>query len=333
MKKVLVSYVIPVYNTEKYIEKCVESILEQNYKNIEIILVDDGSSDNSPMLLDNLKLKDNRIVVIHQKNGGVSKARNEGVKKSKGDYLCFIDSDDYIERDYTNYFLDLIMSNDYDMAVNYNCFNYKNLNQVKKEKTDIISSEKVMEYIYTDKINVAVWNKIYKRDFIIKNNISFDENIWYGEGMLYNIECLQYTDKVAVGNKKVYHQIYNVESAMRKFNLESNKCGIKSLYLQKELWKKKNKNIERAWNYHLRCFNYSILRGIIKSNSIELYKEEYDKCIEQLKHNIKVVLLAPIPIKIKIQYILLSINPVVFVKYSIKKEKKRAEVYIQKKEI
>ena len=93
----LVSVVVPVYNVEKYLNRCVESIVNQTYKNLEIILVDDGSLDNCPVMCDEWAKKDNRIKVIHKKNGGVSSARNAGIDKSNGKYISFIDPDDYIE--------------------------------------------------------------------------------------------------------------------------------------------------------------------------------------------------------------------------------------------
>ena len=106
-------------------------------------------------------------------------------------------------------------------------------------------AEKVIEWIYSEKISVAVWNKIFTREVLIDNNISFNPQIWYGEGMLFNIQYLQYVNVVAVGEKSVYHQRYNTDSATRKFNPESNLCGIRSLDIQKSLWKKKSPEIER----------------------------------------------------------------------------------------
>ena len=99
MHKELISIIVPVYNVEKYVEKCINSIINQTYKNLQIILVDDGSKDNSGKICDEFKLKDNRIEVIHKNNGGLSDARNAGLKLAKGDYIGFVDSDDYIEAD------------------------------------------------------------------------------------------------------------------------------------------------------------------------------------------------------------------------------------------
>ena len=95
----LISVIVPVYNVEEYVEKCVLSIINQTYKNLEIILVDDGSTDNSGKICDEIAIKDNRIKVIHKKNGGLSDARNVGIDIAKGDYLGFVDSDDYIDPD------------------------------------------------------------------------------------------------------------------------------------------------------------------------------------------------------------------------------------------
>ena len=93
----LVSIIVPVYNIEKYINRCIDSIIKQSYKKIEVIIIDDGSTDNSSKIIDNYPQKDSRIKVIHKENGGLSSARNEGMKYASGDFLCFIDGDDYID--------------------------------------------------------------------------------------------------------------------------------------------------------------------------------------------------------------------------------------------
>ena len=95
----LISVIVPVYNVEKYLDECVNSILDQTYSNIEILLIDDGSTDNSPNICDFYEKQDNRVRVIHQQNGGLSLARNIGIEKSQGDFIVFVDSDDYISTD------------------------------------------------------------------------------------------------------------------------------------------------------------------------------------------------------------------------------------------
>lgn len=322
-----VSIIVPIYNVEKYIERGIKSLIAQTYKNIEIILVDDGSPDNSGKICDKCAKKDTRIKVIHKKNGGVSSARNVGLEKSTGKYIMFMDGDDYVEEDYVDYFVNLINKLDVLVAFNSSFFSIYTPNQNKKIENTIIDNTKAMEYIYLGKVNVAVWNKIYSRKFFDNDNIRFNEKIWYGEGMLFNIKILQFVKNVGLGNRKVYHQVYNTGSAMRKFNLESNYCGIKSLDLQKEKMINPTKEVLTAWSYHRRQFNVSILTGIIKNNLQDEYKEEYEKCIKNLKKDVSLPLKVDIPIKSKIVSILISINPKLFIGLKIKKEKLKVSKY------
>lgn len=201
MKKV-VSVIIPVYNVEEFIFRTVESVMNQDYKNIEIILVDDGSPDNSAKIIDELAKKDDRITCVHKENGGVSSARNAGLRIASGEYVTFIDGDDWVEPKYISYLLNLVESNKCEIGMNKN--NYSDYNTKSNEEEYVVSAEKAIEWIYLGDIFVAVWNKIYSMQFL-KNNILFDEKIWYGEGMLFNIDCLQFVDSIAVGEKSVYH--------------------------------------------------------------------------------------------------------------------------------
>ena len=111
-KQDLISVIVPVYNVENYLKRCLDSIINQTYQNIEIILIDDGSTDNSGNLCEDYKKIDNRIKVVHKTNGGLSDARNTGIKKAKGKYITFVDSDDYVEYDYVEYLYNLIKKYD-----------------------------------------------------------------------------------------------------------------------------------------------------------------------------------------------------------------------------
>ena len=225
MHEDLVSIIVPVYNVEKFVEKCVKSLMNQTHKNIEIILVDDGSPDHSPEIIDRIAAEDQRVHVIHQQNRGVSAARNAGLQCASGEYVMFVDGDDWVDSDYVSYFLMLVSENGSLIGMNKN--NYSTGKIKTNEERYVVKAETAIEWIYSDEIFVAVWNKIYSRRLLVDNNISFDPTIWYGEGMLFNIQCLQYVDTVAIGEKSVYHQTFNPDSAMRKFNLKSNLCGIK----------------------------------------------------------------------------------------------------------
>ena len=284
----LVSIIVPVYNVEKYIDKCVRSLLKQDYGNIEVILVDDGSPDKSGYIIDRLKEEDNRIVVIHQENHGVSSARNAGMAVASGEYITFVDGDDWVDANYVTYFVDLLEKSSCDVVMNKN--NYSGCNDISKNNFSVISAEKAIEWIYLGDLFVAVWNKMYRRSVLEENYIKFNEKIWYGEGMLFNVEFLQHVNSVAVGESAVYHQTFNPDSAMRKFNLKSNLCGIKSLELQKEAWIKKNIDI-------------------VRSNMILEYKETYKECVSNLRKNIFLPLKMEKSIKKKIMWCCYFISP------------------------
>lgn len=303
----LISVIVPIYNVEKYIKKCVRSILKQDYKNIEIILVDDGSPDHSANLIEELKKEDSRIITLHKINGGVSSARNAGMDIAKGEYILFVDGDDWVESNYVSYFLNLVSTFNVPIGMDRNFYSINN--NISSNKIYLSDSLKVMEWIYLGDVFVAVWNKIYKTSFLRENNIKFDERIWYGEGMLFNIDCLQYVDNVAIGEKCVYHQTPNPDSAMRKFNLNSNFCGIKSLDIQRNHWIKYNKRVENSWEYHRRAFYWQIMSGLAKSGQEKKYRTEYDDCAWNLRHGLWKSLRVNISLREKILYICLAINP------------------------
>lgn len=167
----LISVIVPVYNTAKYLRRCVDSILDQTYRNLEVILVDDGSTDGeSGKICDEYAVKDNRVRVIHQENGGPSKARNIGIESSKGDYLVFIDSDDYIMPDMISFLLYLIEKNEADIAV---CGYYwikendiKNISESDFEAvSEIVMKDDCHKFLF-ERPDLAVisCNKLYKKE-------------------------------------------------------------------------------------------------------------------------------------------------------------------------
>lgn len=176
-----ISIIVPIYKVEEYIEKCIESLINQTYKNIEIILVDDESPDNCPYICDSYAIKDNRIKVIHKTNGGLSDARNAGIKKSTGDYILFVDADDYINLDTCNSFIKLIENKTPDILVGNairienNTTTYINHDLNTKGKT-ITGREYLKHEIKNNCMHMAAWMNLYNRDFLEKNNLNFKKD-------------------------------------------------------------------------------------------------------------------------------------------------------------
>lgn len=281
----LVSVIVPVYNVERYIEKCVRSLMTQDFDSYEIILIDDGSTDDSSTIIDKLAIEDSRIKILHKQNEGVSIARNTGIELSSGKFIMFVDGDDWVEPNYISYFYKLIKSNNCEIGMNISNYSISNTGVKGREsQSHVISSDNAVSKIYSDEIFVAVWNKIYSSRIL--QNIRFSPDIWYGEGMLFNIECLQKIDNVAICSMYLYHQTFNPDSAMRKFNIKSNYCGICSLWLQRAKWTLVTPEIEHQWRYHLWRFNISIIDGLIRSEQLSKNKTLYKECVANLRAGI-----------------------------------------------
>lgn len=215
-----ISIIIPVYNVEKYLETCINSILHQTYKNLEIIFVNDGSKDNSLKILKKYKKIDKRIVVIDQQNGGLSNARNSGLKVFTGEYVTFIDSDDYITNEHIETLYNNIIESDADLSITqfkkiYENKPVKNINESNKVK--VITQEKMLDLIFSnDDLSFGVWNKLYKAS-IIKNQF-FDEQILFQEDLPFIYNYVTKCSSVCYSTKQTYMYLQRNGSILRSFN-------------------------------------------------------------------------------------------------------------------
>lgn len=228
MKQELISVVIPIYNVEKYVEKCVNSVISQTYKNMEIILVDDGSKDKSGEICDSFEKKDKRIKVIHKKNGGLSDARNAGIEIAKGKYISFIDSDDYVSELFIERLYNLCTQNNADIA---ECafIKFEDKSQIKKiEDSTVISvknNEDVLYDLYRKEsyvVTVVVWNKLYKMDLF--NDIRFPKGK-INEDEFTTYKLFWKCKKIAITSERLYYYRKNNNSIMgKKFNVNRYDC-------------------------------------------------------------------------------------------------------------
>lgn len=162
----LVSIIVPVYNVEEYLEQCIQSLLGQTYKNIEIILVDDGSADSSGGICDRQGRTDSRITVIHKENGGLSDARNAGIDRANGEWLMFVDSDDWVHENYCRDALDIVRESDADIGV-FHYWEYwegEGIRTVREGPEGIFNSEEALCHLASGNTRDYAWNKIYKRE-------------------------------------------------------------------------------------------------------------------------------------------------------------------------
>lgn len=310
----LISVIVPIYNGERYIDDCIMSVLNQEYKNFELILVNDGSIDGSKEKLDVWEKKNKKIKVINQSNSGVSVARNKGIEKANGKYVTFIDVDDYISKDFLFYYYNLIKNFDAEIALTPMPKKFSVLAECTTEKIEdkikIWSGEKAAcEMLYYN-IAIGPWNKLISKELIDKYNIRFNPSLSYGEGFNFSVDCFQRAKKVAVGRKKVYYyRVNNPNSAMTKFKLklvtgsiEAQKCIKENLVNETEELLKACKYAK--WHTYCDCLNTIIGCKVIKQNK-ELYNEIKKVC----KENSKCAINAPVPKSDKIKGILYGINP------------------------
>ena len=210
MKKI--SIIVPVYNTEKYLPRCIESILNQTYKNIEVILVNDGSTDKSGQICDQYFISDDRITVVHKKNTGVSDSRNQGIRVSNGDYLQFVDSDDYIDEDMTEILLQTIEQTKVDLVICgiksvENITGKCILNNYPKNEMNISVEyfKKIYYNLYICSYINSPCNKLYSANIIKYNNILFDTKFNLGEDLLFNLEVIKKCNKFSILSACLYN--------------------------------------------------------------------------------------------------------------------------------
>lgn len=310
MEKDKVSIIVPVYNVEKYIEKCLSSLISQSYKNIEIILINDGSKDNSGKICDKYKRKDPRIKVIHKENAGVSEARNSGIQKATGEYLCFVDADDFVMNDYIEYLHQLIVKGSSDIAICTKMFSNFNEKQTSNEVIESLDGENSIIRILNYRMPIGVYSRIFKKDLIDDNRIRFLKDVYMGEGFNFNVACFQKAKKVIISNYKVYYyRRDNATSATSHFSIKKCENSIYAMKIMNENLLIRTDHVINSWKYAIwrtysDAFDYMCL-GNGKKENLEKFKEyKY-----YIKNNYKTYKKVDISKKDKYRAILMGIFP------------------------
>lgn len=276
--KDLVSIIIPIYNVEKYLARCIDSTMQQTYKNIEILLVDDGSTDNSSIICDQYAAKDSRIKVFHKKNGGLGDARNYGLNHSIGEYVIFLDSDDYIELNTIEKMIQY--SPMYDIV----CCGFDRVSEntgrfFSREMIDIpfdeinINNSNIMETAF---LSPSGWGKLFKRQLLTEKSFSTNKNSI--EDILFYLEVIPTVSKIKYLNEVLWHYMVRDNSLIMSINE-----GKADLF-ESELLIIKNKYINN--NYSKETFNYLILQVFIH-NCISIPSRLYNNKDVDIRKRIK----------------------------------------------
>lgn len=329
-ESIKVTVIVPIYNVQEYVGQCINSIINQTYSNIEIILVDDGSQDSSGKICDEFADKDDRINVIHIKNSGVSCARNFGINSATGEYICFIDGDDYLSNDYVKYFLELILAFDADVAYSEAYYTSEYESQSKHMNQWCLTGEDAAIAQLCYKTNIGVWNKMFRRS-LIGNSLRFIPEQYIGEGFNFNISAFQRAKSVAVGNKKVYYyRQNNSSSATKKFSDKKWINGLKSIDDIKSNMIIHSSKMEDAWRFARWRTNADIYIMMELSNVTSTYPKMYQSSKNIAKKEAICAFKVNITYKEIVSAILFLISPkLIFLKIKMKKVVMKLDEFIR----
>ena len=310
-RKPLISVIIPVYNVEQFIEKCLETVINQTYKNIEILIVNDGSTDKSKSICELYQKKDNRIKLFNKKNGGLSDARNYAIDYLKGEYVTFIDSDDYVEEDFIEHLYELIEKYDVDISVcSYSVISKNKIIECGKkyESKKMNKVEAYRNMLEENGFSVSAWGKLYKSSLF--NNIRYPKGkLCEDNGTTYKL--MDQVDYIYFSNRELYKYSRRTGSIMLStfsikkldmIELTDEMCDFLEIKYE-EL-----KDVTKRRRIYSR---FNVLRQSIFGKYAE--KEKIEKeLIEYLKANSKIIFSNKFPARDRIAMIMLLIHPLIF---------------------
>lgn len=288
MKEIDISIIVPVYNLESYIDRCIDSIISQRFKNIEIIIINDASTDKSKeKIINYLKKYENITFIDNSTNKGVSQSRNNAISIAKGQYILFVDGDDWIERDMCFELYaeakesnaDIIMC---DLFIDYNDKKAK-IYKMKLDKNVIMSSEEGLKEVLTEINNVKGYscNKLYKKSFLTENKIKYPQGITLYEDSVFNILAFSKATKIKYIDKPLYHYFQRYNSATKTFDEKSIKNAKVIIELVKNHLKEENKLVRVEKEYY--SFSLRVVMNTIFSINKSNYNlKEKSKLINQL---------------------------------------------------
>lgn len=270
----MVSVLVPAYNAEKTIKRCIDSIICQTYYNIELIVVDDGSSDETLSILSDYSKRDNRIVIKSQSNQGVASARNACLKEANGDYILYVDADDWIESNMIQRMVDLIGNADIALCGNDNSETPYNVSFVPKVQIECWDQQKQMlEFMKHKRMTGMLWNKLIRRK--IANGIWFDEKTGFGEDAQFLWQILKRSKKMIITNEILYHHVLE-ENSISHLNFSDKK------YSAIPMWEDINKEVEKKYP-ELRELAIERLMCATVFSLYEIRSSEY-RNVKNIKH-------------------------------------------------
>lgn len=279
----LLSIIIPIYNTGDFLHKCISSVLSQTLSDFELILVNDGSTDNSGEILDEYAKKDNRIKVIHKENQGVSAARNDGIKEACGEYIGFIDSDDWIEPSMYEKLYSLAKNNDAEIvmcdAVTVYDDKPEEADTIDQLKEDLLLKKQDISPALLLEMAGAAWRCIYKTDLIKENNVLFPVSIKLSEDRIFNILAFGYSNSIYYTKSALYNRFMREGSAVNKYYENKLQMAIDAKVKTEQaldlVWKKDDYKLMYLNQFIVAC--YSAISDIFSKACTLSFQKKYSE--------------------------------------------------------
>lgn len=296
MEKGKISIIIPVFKVEKYLRECLDSLLNQTYKNLEIILVDDASPDSCPQICDAFAKRDKRIAVIHKKNGGAASARNVGLDCASGEFIAFVDSDDYVHEDYISRLLCLMKEEDADISV---C-SFSNVYRNRTEKIDntegIYTAQDYLRLFLHDWKCGLIWNKLFKAELL--------KNVRFTEGHIIDDEFFTYkavmsAGRIAVKNNNLYYYRQRKSGAMNQGRKE--KMFQDRMEYMAERFETVTDHFPELYREYLDNLTDNLIRFKIEAGE---YDDIYNSVMELQKKYLKKILTGPLSLRMKYSFVI-----------------------------
>lgn len=273
----LVSVIVPVYKAEKFLNRCIDSILAQTYENFELILIDDGSPDNSGAICDEYAQKDNRIKAIHQENAGVSVARNTGIAQAKGDWILFIDSDDFVETEYISSLLkvsrlDSLIIQGYKTVSANHTIAIQSLNEKQYDKTNfsqLFAEPKFYEYGHP-------FGKLYETKLIKQHQIQFNTNLSYAEDLIFLLNYILHINRILYISGTYYNYTISPNSLSQQINPFENE------YLLFNEFSQLNTAIAKKYNFRIQPETFHYMAVLLIRCILSIYKSQFVRFSERI---------------------------------------------------
>lgn len=306
----LASIIVPVFNAEEYLGACFGSIAAQDHENLEVIFVDDGSTDGSAVVCDEFARRDPRVKVVHRENRGVSAARNAGLSASTGRYILFVDADDRIAQDHVSCLVSALENKGAQISTGTGAMSDYDGRDAPDRPLRSVDSRNAVEMLLCYRFPVQVWGKAYLRSLLVENDISFPEDISIGEDFVFNVRAFQASETVAVTRHRTYFQCkVNPNSATTRFDPERWGSGLRAMDVIKSELIRQTPEVMAAWgfaNWRTHSDAYDLM---VLSHSEERCPEMYEKCLEVTRGQALKALGVPVSFRDKLRALAMWICP------------------------